>query len=232
MLTKTRVREWLEERFFLRIHMTLILGGTFLAGVVTTRMLMEAGVNHLALRYLVAVGAAYFAFLILIRLWLAYVGSGGKGYDFGSDALDLGEHVLPAPRFKGSGSSGSWSDVSAGGDLDDLVVIVLLLLLVVCLCGFAIYFIYTAPALLSEAAFEAALAATLARRTKNATSGGWMGSVFRATVWPFVVVLVLSGLLGWAAQRNCPEALRLRDALSCASNRGAAATEPRPTASP
>lgn len=220
MLTKARVRQWLEERFFLRVHMTLILGGTFLAGVVVTRMLMEAGVNRLAVRYLIAVGAAYFVFLILIRLWLAYVGSGGTDhFDLVGDGIDLGMEVVPdapMPKFKGGGSGGSWTD-GLGGDLDDLLVIVLLLLLVVCLCGFAIYFIWTAPALLSEAAFEAALAASLARRTRKAASGNWIGSVFRATVVPFAVVLVLSGLLGWAAQRQCPEARRLRDALSCVS---------------
>jgi hypothetical protein len=219
MLTKARVREWLEERFFLRIHMTLILGGTFLAGLVATRLLMEGGVNNLALRYVTAVGAAYFVFLVLIRLWLAYVGSGGQGYDFTGDAIDAGGRLVPdvpAPRFKGSGSKGSWTDGigGGGGDLEDLVVIVLLLVLVVCICGFAIYFIYTAPALLSEAAFEAALAASLVRQTKDA-AGGWMSSVWRATMWPFLVVLVLSGLLGWSAQKACPDARRLRDAISC-----------------
>lgn len=217
MVTKARVRAWLEERFHLRIHMTLILGGTFLAGVVATRMLMEAGVNRLAVRYLLSVGAAYFVFLVLIRLWLAYVGSGGEGIDFTGDGIEAAGDMLPAPRFKGGGSSNSWGDVSIGGDLDDLVVIVLLLLVVVCVCGFAIYFIYTAPALLSEAAFEAALAASLVRQTKKA-AGGWMGSVFRATVWQFLVVLVISGLLGWAAQRRCPEARRLREAISCAGS--------------
>ena len=226
MLTKARVREWLEERFFLRIHMTLILGGTFLAGVVMTRMLMQAGVNHLALRYVIAVCAAYFVFLILIRLWLSYVGSGGEThFDLARDGIDIGSEFVPdapMPKFKGSGSSGSWTDgIDLGGDLEDLVVIVLLLALVVCICGFAIYFIWTAPALLSEAAFEAALAASLARRTKNATSGNWMGSVFRATVVPFTVVLVISGLLGWFAQRRCPEARKLREAIGCASARTA-----------
>ena len=62
MLTRARVREWLEERFYLRIHMTLILGGTFLAGLIATRLLMEAGVNRLALRYVIAVGAAVLCF--------------------------------------------------------------------------------------------------------------------------------------------------------------------------
>ncbi|HYC91539.1 MAG TPA: hypothetical protein VEO54_20130 [Thermoanaerobaculia bacterium] len=222
MLTKARVREWLEARFFLRIHMTLILGGTFLAGLIATRLLMEAGVDRLAVRYLIAVAAAYFVFLILIRLWLSYVGSGGDShFDLAGDGIDIGMEVIPdapLPKFQGSGSGGSWSDgISLGGDLEDIVVIVLLLVLVVCLCGFAIYFIWTAPALLSEAAFEAALAASLARRTKNVAGGNWMGSVFRATAAPFLVVLVLSGFLGWAAQRKCPEARRMREALSCSS---------------
>lgn len=181
---------------------------------------MEAGVNQLALRYVVAVGSAYFVFLVLVRIWLAYVGSGGNGYDFTGDALDIGSNVVPdttAPRFHGSGAKGSWTDALSGGgsgDLDDLVVIVLLVVFVVCLCGFAIYFIYTAPALLSEAAFEAALAASLVRQAKNA-AGGWMPSIWRATMWPFLIVLVLSGLLGWVAQKRCPEAKRLRDAISC-----------------
>lgn len=222
MLTKARVREWLEERFFLRIHMTLILGGTFLAGVVMTRLLMEAGVDRLAVRYLVAVGAAYCVFLILIRLWLSYVGSGGQShFDLAGDGVDIGSELVPdtpMPQFRGGGSKSSWTDgIGGGGDLEDLVVIVLLLVLVVCICGFAIYFIWTAPALLSEAAFEAALAASLARRAKKAASGSWMGSVFRATVVPFTVVLVISGALGWAAQRTCPEARRLREAISCVS---------------
>ncbi len=208
MLTKASVRAWLEGRFFLRVHMTLILGGTFLAGLVTTRLLMDAGVNLLALRYVAAVAAAYFVFLILIRLWLAYVGSGGQGYDFTGDGIETCERFVSAPRFKGGGSSGSWGnvDLNLGGDADDLVVIV------ICLA-----FIYTAPALLSEAAFEAALAASLVRGAKNA-SCGWMGLIFRKTALPFVLVLALSGVLGWVAQKRCPAARRLREAIGCAKS--------------
>jgi hypothetical protein len=219
MLTKASVRAWLEQNFFLRVHMTLILGGTFLAGLITTRLLMDAGVNRLALRYLAAVAAAYFIFLVLIRLWLAYVGSGGQGYDFTGDGIETCEQFVPSPRFKGGGSSGSWGsvDLNLGGDADDLVVIVLLVVIVICLAGFAIYFIYTAPALLSEAAFEAALAASLVRQTRNA-SCGWMGLIFRKTALPFALVLALSGVLGWVEQKRCPAARRLREAISCAKS--------------
>ena len=211
------MRAWLEQRFFLRIHMTLILGGTFLAGLVTTRLLMDAGVNRLALRYMLSVAAAYFVFVVLIRLWLSYVGSGGEGFDFCvEDAIDGAERAISAPRFEGGGSSGSWGNLDVGGDLEDIVVIVLLLVFLILLCGVAIYFIYTAPALLSEAAFEAALAASLVKQTKKAAACGWMTSVFRATAFPFFVVLVFSGALGWFAQKRCPDAKRLREAISCA----------------
>lgn len=243
MLTKARVRQWLEERFLLRVHMTLILGGTFLAGLMMTRLLMVGGVNNLAVRYLVAVGAAYLAFLVLVRVWLAYVGS-SRSVDISGDAVDFvaettgGPDEMPLPRgggnFGGGGASGSWKNDLAGvapsrsggggrggggssfdfGDLDDLIVVVLVVVIVAFAAGFAIYFIYTAPVILSEAAFEAALAGALARRARKATGPGWIGAITRATIWPFLGVLVLSGLLGYFAQRACPSATRLSHALT------------------
>jgi hypothetical protein len=215
MMTRARVRQWLEDRFFLRIHMTLILLGTFLAGVVTTRALMAAGVNVLALRYAIAVCLAYLVFLVLVKLWLMYVGSGGEStleVDV-ADELDLPLHL------GGSGGSGSGSslDVDLDGDLEGIVFMIVLIAIVLLLGGIAIYFIYTAPALLSEAAFEAVLAASIARRAKRSEGTGWIGAVTRATVLPFLGVLALSVLLGWLAQRRCPEALKLRDAVSCTS---------------
>ena len=242
MLTKARVRQWLEERFLLRLHMTLILGGTFLAGMITTRMLMLAGVNQLALRYVVAVGAAYLAFLVLVKIWLMYVGS-NQSVDIDGDVIDFaadmtgggGDDVpIPAGRFGGGGSTGSWgqSNVSSipapvkssggsgssldFGDADELILVVIVVVIVLFAAGVAVYFIWTAPVILSEAAFEAALAGALARRTKKATGPGWVGAITRATIWPFLGVLVLSGLLGWFAQRSCPEATRLSQALTCA----------------
>ncbi len=220
MTTKARVRQWLEQRFFLRIHMTLILGGTFLAGVVTTRMLMLGGVNVLAVRYAIAICLAYFVFLVLVRLWLMYVGSGGQAHVDVGDTIDVAlSEGQPMASLHSSGGGGGGFDLDLGGDLGDIVFMIVLIVIVLLLGGLAIYFIYTAPALLSEAAFEAVLAASIARRAKKAEGSGWISVVWRATVWPFVAVLALSVLLGWLAQRRCPDALRLRDAISCAGRR-------------
>ena len=225
MLTRRRVREWLEERFFLRIHMTLILLGTFLAGVVATRVLMLARVNVLALRYAIAMCLAYLVFLVLVKLWLMYVGSDGELSLDVPDAVELalrdGTNIPVSSGIHGGGGSGPSFDLDlgVGDDLGGLVLMIVIIAVVLLLGGIAIYFVYTAPALLGEAAFEAVLAASIARRAKRAEGSGWIGAVCRATVWPFAGVLALSVLLGWVAQRHCPEALRLRDAVNCGNLR-------------
>lgn len=221
MVTRRSVREWLEGRFFLRIHMTLILAGTFLAGLVTTRVLMGLGVNTLAVRYAIAVCLAYLVFLGLVKLWLLYVGSDGEAsVEDPEDAIELavdGARVMTLHSGGGGSGGGSTWDLDLGDDLGGLIFMIALIVIVVLLGGIAIYYIYMAPAVLGEAFFEVVLAASIARRARKAEGAGWLGAVWRATVWPFLGVLALSIVLGWLAQRHCPEALKLRDAVSCES---------------
>jgi hypothetical protein len=239
-MTRERVRAWLERRFFLRIHMTLILSATFFAGIAATKGLLLAGVQQLMLRYGLAVLAAYLVFLFLIRLWLMYVRLGG--IDFDGNGVDTTFNVLrnssdsPAPgggKFGGGGATGSWSSPpsSRGGsrswfggtfgfdfDGDDLVVVLAFIALVLALLLVGVYVIYSAPAIFSEALFEALLAGALIKQTKNVTSSGWVGAVWRATVWPFLGILAVALFLGWAVHHACPTAMRLGDVFHCISN--------------
>jgi len=249
-LTKERVREWLQKRFWLRVHMFLIVGATFCAGVAATKLLMLGGVDVLALRYALAVCAAYLTFLLLIRIWLWYVSdSGGAELDFGGDGVNVFDWSGSVPdsisgvdfggaggHFGGGGASGSWGDAASaplkavpkgggGGsdwslpDVPDLgegcVVLLILGVLVAVLFIAGAYLIWTAPAILGEVAFEAILATVLARRARKVERGGWIESIWRKTVWTFLAVLALSILLGWYAQKRCPEARRLKDAIEC-----------------
>jgi hypothetical protein len=122
---------------------------------------------------------------------------------------------VPPPKSAASSSS-SFKLPSFDLDLDEFFVVILFLALVFSLLFVGIYIIYTAPVLLTEAAFEALLTGALVRRARKIDRPGWVGAVTRATAWPFIVVLILSIALGWAVQHACPGATRVSDAFHCA----------------
>jgi hypothetical protein len=155
-------------------------------------------------------------------------GGGASGTWEAADGTPIEMEISTAPA-KLVSSSGGGSDKSGclsfdigGGDEGCFVVILLAVFVGVLLIAGG-YLIYAAPAILGEAVFEALLAAALVRRTKKLAAAGWAGSIFRATVWIFLAVLAFAIVLGWYAQRSCPGAERIRDAINC----GAVARESR-----
>ncbi len=242
---KAAFMAWIAGHFFLRFHMTLILGGTFLAGLLVTKMFMGAGNTNLALRYGVAVAASYAAFLLLINLWLWYVGArtDDDETDAGNvvDALDLASDMASGLRpsggpanlfdagggsFGGGGSTGSFGETAAEGvsglvgDADDAgcaIVVVLLVAALVLTVGVAgAYLVWAAPGILAEAAFEAFLASALIPGARKSEAQGWLQGTVRATVVPFAVMMIAAVSFGWAANELCPGARRMADVIACA----------------
>lgn len=245
-LTSASIAGALQKRFFLRVHMFVIVGGTVAVGLLVTKILLITHEHNLALRYGVAVAVSFAAFLGFIKLWLGYVGlclarktsrgdwSDAVHFDFagvsgggggGGPQIETGG----GSSFGGGGTGGSWGEpaaapvkASGGGfnlpdicDSDDLGIVILVALLVLAIGAAAVYVIWAAPAILSEAAFQGVLAAALTRRAKKISHGTWEGSVVRATVIPFAVVLLFAVALGIYAQKRCPSAMRLREAIHC-----------------
>lgn len=216
-LTRSGVREWLQGRYWLRLHMFVIVAVTFGAGLVATWTLMRLGVHVLALRYAIAVCSAYLVFLALVRLWIWFACSDGTVDLDPFDVVEVGVEVADsAPSLEVASPSDAGNLSLDIGDPEGCVGVVVLAAFAALFILAGGYLIYTAPAILAEAAFEALLAAALARRAKRVAGGGWVGSVFLSTFWVFATVLAFSVALGWYAQMRCPEALRLRDAVKCA----------------
>jgi len=164
------------------------------------------------------------------------------------DALDLGQmsvDVVPGGDFGGGGATDMWGDASTasvpvrssaassvhsgssgksggwGFDLDlgdEAIVLIVLALLLLVIFGAGAYLVYAAPEILSEAAFQALLAAGLIKASRKISRQGWMGSVLRATCVPFLVVLLMTAVFGWVAQKNYPHAARLADIFNPASS--------------
>lgn len=237
---------WITGRFFLRFHMTVILGLTFLAGLAVTKMFLAAGNTNLALRYGVAVAASYGAFFLLINAWLWYMAprdedDDGIGVldavDLADAAADIGSGLLrggpPAPVFQasggsfgGGGASGSFGEAAADGvsglvgDADEggcaIAVVLLVAAAVLAFAAAGVYLIWAAPGILAEVAFEAFLASALIPGARRSEAQGWLHGTVRATILPFAFMLIAAVGFGWAARELCPDARRTVDVIACA----------------
>jgi hypothetical protein len=268
-------RQSLSGRFFVRLHMSLILAAVSVSGVVSSKVLLVLGLTSLRTRYLVAVLLSYGCFFLLVRLWLWYIspskpserpvqsssgidlnpldfvdsgpdldsalnilpggGSGvspshgpfGGGGDFGGGGAtdfwgdppaDNIRSAAVASRKSGSRSIGSLGSSKGGGlslDIgDEGIVLVFFGLLVLVILGAGIYLVWEAPIILSEAAFQAVLATSLARASKRIDQPGWIGSVFKATPVPFAIVIGMTLIFGLVAHHYCPDATKIADIVN------------------
>jgi len=122
----------LTHRYFIRVHMTVMMALVVLTGVLSSRGLLRAGLTNMAWRYPLAVAISYLVFFGLVRLWLAYVcraalvrsrsrESGGSSGDWLSDVSfesgggsggsgSVGRLVSGGGNFGGGGSSASFGE--------------------------------------------------------------------------------------------------------------------------
>jgi hypothetical protein len=163
----------------------------------------------------------------------------GSGSSSGSSSVS--ELSSGGGKFGGGGASGSWgtaepqavvvapshassSGSSSGGfgldlDGDEIVLVLIIIAVAAAIIGAGAYLIWAAPTILGDTAFNAVLASALIHKTKKVSHPEWVGSVVHATAIPFAIVFALTVLMGWYAQHICPSALRVRDAIHCASRR-------------
>lgn len=148
-----------------------------------------------------------------------FAGGGATG-DFDLDTSPAAAvAVVDAPNGIGGAAADAGSDVASGladglgdeGGLGILIAMAVLAFVVVVVLGASLYVVYQAPVILSEAAFQGMLAATLARSTLQMTKGDWVGSVFKATWRPFIIMLAAATIIGMCLKGYFPEATRLAD---------------------
>lgn len=112
-----------------------------------------------------------------------------------------------------SGGGGSF-DLDGIDDFRAVLLLAALALVAAIFFGVWIYVIYQAPVFLTEAFYQILLTTGVLRKTKRMHQSGWMGSVFRATIIPFLIVISISIGLGLTIQELCPEATTLYDSIS------------------
>ena len=123
---KQNFKKQFVERVFTRIHMTLILLGTILSGVLYSKVLLIAGLEHILARYVIVLMLAYASFFILMKLWLHYLTGAHRKHCMAENLMDAADAVIDIPDFSsadslsnmaghggefgGGGASGGWAD--------------------------------------------------------------------------------------------------------------------------
>lgn len=131
--TIREVRDLLQRRTSPRLHMLALVTVTAACGLLSSYILLHVGVTRMFIRYPLAVGLAYVAFLGLVAIWLRRFHlrahdsrrANSRGIEFDVVELPIDAMWGSAPRsrasvptfggggdFSGGGSSGSWSNAT------------------------------------------------------------------------------------------------------------------------
>jgi hypothetical protein len=129
-------------------------------------------------------------------------------------ALPVGVGSDPGVAEGGGGGAGNLLEgVADFGDegVLKLLAILLLVALVLSVVAVGCYLIWCAPGILSEAAFQVLLVPGLSRKIRRVKESGWEISIFKATWWGFLLILLASVAFGIVAQLYNPAAVSVRD---------------------
>lgn len=233
-----RMRARLLREGFPRIQMFILVSLTGLAGFGASAGMLAAGVDAMGLRYLLAMGVAYIAFLSLLWLWLRtsaldYLDNlpsdgGGDAGDAAADFADVADFGGKGGTFDGGGASanvdfGLQEDgigaivekpLDAIGHADEGAIPLAVILLALGIALSSLFVIWSAPVLFAEILVDALLAAGLYRRLRVLDARHWMVAAVKRTLIPFVLTTVVVTGAGWAMQAHQPDARSLGEVIA------------------
>jgi len=239
-----RMRTRLLRESFPRLQMSILVSLTGLAGFGASAGMLVAGLETMALRYLLAMGVAYIAFLSLLWLWLRTSaadyfdhmsldgfesdGAGAGGADSSGSGAPADPVAGGGGTFDGGGASANVDFGSEEGGLDAFVekplaaighaeegaIPLAVILLALGIALSSLFVIWSAPVLFAEILVDALLAAGLYRRLRVLDVRHWMSAAVKRTVIPFVLTTLVVTGAGWAMQHHVPEARSLGDVIA------------------
>jgi len=224
-----RIKRRLEQDAFPRIQMSLIVGLTGATGLLFSYIMLQLGVTSMALRYPLALLAAYGVFLLLLWLWLRtqaedYVDIPDLPGSMSSGSSDcVPDFEGGGGDFGGAGASGSFDGPSSFASVnsdtsplaeaasaldgaDELAIPLIAAALALGIALASLYVVYAAPILFAELLVDGALSYALYRRIKAANSPHWIESAMRRTALPFVLTGAFVSATGAAMAAYAPGA--------------------------
>jgi hypothetical protein len=221
------VRSALERDHWPRLQMMLIVMLTGLAGLLSSFLMLHAGVMSIGMRYFFAMCSAYIMFLFLLWIWMR---TRADDFDI-PDPIELADLAVDMPKpdvasfsghggsFDGGGASGDYLDSDAvtsvaqvvedAGDgvgdalgsvagADDAAIPIAVVLLGLAILFSSLFVVYSAPVLFAELLVDGVLTAGLYNRLRNVDRRHWLETALRRTALPFVLTAaVVTGAGFW-----------------------------------
>jgi hypothetical protein len=202
-----RLERELRQRHSLRLHGLCI--GSLTLGMMwaVSHLQMVMGVDSLALRYLITLGAGYLAYLLVLRGWAA---------------------LLVNQRAESGKADGNWGDLlDVPGNLPSGAVVVIPVVAIF-LVGAAILFgagslllLFFGWEVLLTVAVELAFSYVSARAAVRVVREGWVSAAVRLTWKPMLGALACGVLLGATIDHFIPAANSLPQAIKLIGQRDA-----------
>ncbi|OUL99641.1 hypothetical protein [Variovorax sp. JS1663] len=223
-LWETEVERDLHRRHSLRTHGLLIGTTTLLLMWLVSWLQMHAGVESLALRYFVTLGAGYLVYLWILRWWATLLIR--QNTQFNPDLPD--PQIADWPSVRGGAShtggghgvgdlAGGTLDVAAGADEGALIVVPVVAIFLI---GAAILFgagalvlLYFGSEALLAVAIELAFSYVTATAAVRVAREGWLTAAVRLTWKPLLGTLFCAVLLGAVLDRFMPQVNSLPEAV-------------------
>ena len=213
---KNAVATQLKARYLLRVHALALFAWTFGIGYLMSKLIFATGIQSFSVRYLIIGLSAYLGFLLGVRIWLWFVDATEARNNNGLDAcdvLDLTEASFDVADLAGgvsgdvAGGIGDGIGAAAGEGCVPILVIGLFALIA------AVLFAMVGPELLIEIAFEAVLAGSLVSTMRLGREPNWLATVFRKTIWIFLIIMFAMMMFGKYAQKFYPEAKTTKEVI-------------------
>jgi len=103
---------------------------------------------------------------------------------------------------------------SALAEADEALPLVAVLAALALAAAAALYLIWLSPALLLELAFQVLMGSGFLGAARRLDTVGRTIGIVRATLPPFLAVVLVAVAVGWLAQAACPAATRLADVVA------------------
>jgi hypothetical protein len=194
--------------------LTLLLLVTGAVSFLFSYLLLQIGVDHMWMRYPLAVLAGYAVLLGLVRIWVEVEKRRFDADDPAIKAAVSGQQGGHTSHYRRSSRWWDYVDMpDLSGAADEGCLPVLLVGAVFVLAVAAVIAVAAAPALIAEVFLDAFLVSVLYRRLRIAEEEHWLGTAIRKTWVLALVTAIVLASVGFILGEMAPGARSLLQAV-------------------